>query len=96
MRKIEKKASDQAHSMLLNVHDLHIAHLQKQFDNTMRVARTRIKETIRARYRMDETLMQKDRLTKAIADVKAITGDLRYELDAGATGLQLFIAERDN
>ena len=96
LRKIEKKASDQAHSMLLNVHDLHIAHLQKQFDNTMRVARTRIKETIRARYRMDETLMQKDRLTKAIADVKAITGDLRYELDAGATGLQLFIAERDN
>lgn len=96
LRNTEKKASAQAHSMLLNVHDLHIAHLQKQFDATMRVARAHIKEKIRARYRMDETLMHKDRLAKAIADVKTITNDLRYELDAGATGLQLFIAEPDS
>lgn len=96
LRNTEKQASAQAHSMLINVHDHHIAHLQKQFDDTMRAARTRIKQKIRDRYRMNEALMQKDRLAKAMADVKAITSDLRHELDASATGLQLFITERNN
>lgn len=94
IRTFEKAASAQAHNMLGSVHDHHIDHLRKQFDKTMNVARARIKEKIRARYRMDEMLMRKDRLTKALADVTSVTSDLRYELDSSAVGMQLFVADR--
>ena len=93
LRTIEKKASAQAHNMLASVHDHHVDHLRKQFDKTMRVARERVKEKIRERYCMDEALMRKDRLAKAIADVKSITSDLKYELDSSTSGLQLFVAD---
>ena len=95
IRTIEKKASDQAHNMLRSVHDHHIEHLRKQFDETMQVARERLVDRMRARYRMDETLMRKDRLAKAIADVTTITNDLRCELNSSAAGLQLFLSEPD-
>jgi hypothetical protein len=94
IRTFEKAASAQAHNMLGSVHDHHVDHLRKQFDKTMNVARARIKEKMRARYRMDEMLMRKDRLTKALADVTSVTSDLRYELDSSAVGMQLFVADR--
>jgi len=95
IRTFEKKASDQAHSMLRSVHDHHINHLRKQFDETMQVARERLVDRMRARYRMDETLMRKDRLAKAIVDVATITNDLRYELNSSAAGLQPFLSVPD-
>jgi hypothetical protein len=59
--------------MLASVHDHHIEHLRNQFDDTMSAARKRISETLRARYHMDEMLMRKDRLAKAIADVNSLS-----------------------
>lgn len=91
MRTFEKKASTQAHVMLASVHDHHIEHLRKQFDDTMNAARRQISETLRARYHMDEMLMRKDRLAKAIADVNVLIDDLRTELGSSATGLQVLI-----
>lgn len=93
IRTVEKNAHSQAHSMLHNIHDHYIGHLQKQFDETMTTARSRIKETIQTRYHMDEELMRKDRLAKAISDVTSIISDLRYELDSSAVGLQPFIPD---
>ncbi len=90
LRSIEKKASAQAHNMLANVHDCHVNHLKKHFDKTMKVTRERIADVMRERYRMDEALMRKDRLTKAVADVTSIMSDLKYELDSAAGDLQLF------
>ncbi|WP_010220496.1 sugar kinase [Pseudomonas donghuensis] len=94
IRSIEKAASAQARVMLGTVHDHHVENLRTSFDETMAVARARVCTRLRARYRMDELLMRKDRLAKAIADVTSITSDLRYELDSSASGLQLFIADR--
>ncbi|WP_336356027.1 sugar kinase [Pseudomonas granadensis] len=94
IRSIEKAASAQARVMLGTVHDHHVENLRTSFDETMAVARARVCARLRARYRMDELLMRKDRLAKAIADVTSITSDLRYELDSSASGLQLFIADR--
>lgn len=96
VRTFEKAASAQAHNMLGSIHDHHIAHFRAHFDKLMAAAKTRITENVRARYRMDETLMSKDRLAKAIADVNAITSDLGHELATSAAGLQLFITERGN
>nr|WP_282553329.1 hypothetical protein [Providencia sneebia] len=91
MRTFEKKASSQAHTMLASVHDHHIEHLRSQFDDTMNAARKRISETLRTRYHMDEILMRKDRLAKAIADVNTLISDLRSELGPSASGLQVLI-----
>ncbi|EPX8933365.1 hypothetical protein ACW5X7_000697 [Morganella morganii] len=94
MRTFEKKASTQAHIMLASVHDHHVEHLRSQFDDTMNAARKRISETLRARYHMDEMLMRKDRLAKAIADVNTLINDLRAELGSSASGLQVLITNR--
>lgn len=90
LRTFEKAASAQAHTMLHSVHDAHVGHLRKQFDSTMAAARTRIREAVRARYKMDETLMRKDRLARTMADVASLTSDLRHDLDASAAGLHVF------
>ncbi len=92
LRTFEREASAQAHNMLASVRDHHVEHMKTHFDNSMSLVRERVKEKIRARYRMDETLMEKDRLAAAIADVSSITSDLRFELDASPTGLQPFLA----
>lgn len=94
IRTFEKAASAQAHAMLENVHDHHVQHLKKQFDKTMAAARARIVEGMRARYRLDETMMRKDRLARTLADVLSLTSDLRHELDASAAGLNVFVAGR--
>jgi hypothetical protein len=93
LRTLEKRASDQAHSMLANVHDYHVEHLRKQFDETMRVTRQRINDVLRERYKLDEALMRKDRLFKSIADVTSIMDDLKYELDSSPADLQLFVTD---
>ncbi|KKI12392.1 sugar kinase [Comamonas thiooxydans] len=92
LRTFEREASAQAHNMLASVRDHHVEHMKTHFNNSMSVVRERVKEKIRTRYRMDETLMEKDRLAAAIADVLSITSDLRYQLDASPTGLQPFLA----
>ena len=92
LRTFEREASAQAHNMLASVRDHHVEHMKTHFDNSMSLVRERVKEKIRKRYRMDEALMEKDRLAAAIADVSSITSDLRFELDASPTGLQPFLA----
>lgn len=94
LRSFEKAASAQAHTMLHGVHDAHVEHLRMQFDDTMKVARARIVDTLRARYKMDEALMIKDRLACALSTVKSLAGDLRHDLDASATGLNVLAAGR--
>lgn len=95
LRTFEREASAQAHNMLVSVRDHHVEHLKAHFNESMGVVRERIRETIRMRYRMDETLMRKDRLAAALADVLSIASDLRYELEASPVGLQLFITNDD-
>ncbi|MBB2896668.1 sugar kinase [Pseudomonas sp. AS2.8] len=95
LRSFEKATSAQAHTMLHGVHDAHVEHLRVQFDQTMAVARARIVDSVRARYKMDEALMLKDRLACALTTVKSLAGDLRHDLDASATGLNVLAAGRD-
>lgn len=92
VRAFERKTSEQAHALLFSVHDSYVAHLREQFNETMVMVRERIREKMRARYRMDEILMHKDRLASAIADVASLNSDLQYELNASAVGLQFLVA----
>jgi hypothetical protein len=88
LRAAEKDASSQAHNMLWEIRDQHVNHLRKQFDDTIATARARIKERLRDRYKMDENLMHKDRLARAIAEVMSITKDFSFELSSSPVGLQ--------
>lgn len=87
LRAAEKDASSQAYNMLWAVRDQHVNHLRKQFDDTMATARARIKERLRDRYKMDENLMHKDRLARAVAEVMSITKDFSFELSSSPVGL---------
>lgn len=93
MRKFEKAASEQARSMLASVHDHHVKHLEKQFDDVMAASRAKVAKSIQARYRIDETLMRKDRLAKAMADARSLTSDIRHELYSAAVGINPFSVE---
>jgi tellurite resistance protein len=94
LRTYEKDASIQAQNMLAYVRDQHIQHLRSAFDEAMGVIRDRVEEKLRARYRMDETLMHKDRLARAIADVKTMAEDLRYELNSSNSELSPFLSSK--
>lgn len=93
VRSHERKESAQAHALLAVIHDQYVNHLQSHFDKLMAAARDRISQNLAFRYKLDEKLMRKDRLAKAIADVNAQASDLRYELETSAAGLHLFNAE---
>lgn len=96
VRSRERKESAQAHAMLAAVYDQYVNHLHSNFDKLMAAARARVAQNLALRYKLDEKLMRKDRLAKAIADVNAQASDLRYELETSAAGLQLFNAEQQN
>ncbi len=79
-----------AHGMLLSVRDQHQAHFMGHFDELMRHLRARLRNALRERYRLDESAMEMDRLTKALADVRALVRDLLDELGRSGRTLLLF------
>lgn len=92
LRSIERKASDQAHSMLLAVQDAHIDHLQQQFNQIMKVTEKRIRHTLRANLHLDEELMFKTRLAHALADADHLAKHLQTELASSAADINPLLA----
>ncbi|MBB1504092.1 sugar kinase [Pseudoalteromonas sp. SG41-1] len=87
LRKQEQELSIQAHSLLNAISDSHYVNFCSSFDEVMRSARSRLEFTLRQRYHLDEHLMRKERLTKALADVIVLSNDLKAEIDSSASGL---------
>ncbi|MBF6618262.1 MAG: sugar kinase [Candidimonas sp.] len=87
VRVLERKASMQAHTMLIGIREQYIAHFNRQFSKTMDAVRARLIQKLRVRYHLDESLMRKDRLAKAIADVESMTKDIHTELLRSASGI---------
>jgi hypothetical protein len=87
LRKQEQELSIQAHSLLNAISDSHYENFCSSFDEVMRSARSRLEFTLRQRYHLDEHLMRKERLTKALADVIVLSNDLKAEIDSSASGL---------
>ena len=73
--------------MLNAISDSHYVNFCSSFDEVMRSARSRLEFTLRQRYHLDEHLMRKERLTKALADVIVLSNDLKAEIDSSASGL---------
>jgi len=86
----DEKARVMAHSMLMNVKEHHQRHFLHHFDQLMDQVRIRLRQSLRERYRLDEALMEKDRLAKALADVRSLQRDLLNEMGHSGRTIGLF------
>jgi hypothetical protein len=82
-----------AHAMLTNVKEHHHRHFMRHFNQLMDQLRNRLRQSLRERYRLDEYLMEKDRLAKSIADVRAHQRDLLDHIGRSGRTLALFDAD---
>lgn len=89
-RNHDQKVRSVAYEMLLSVRDRHQGHFMRHFDDLMRQLRARLRDALRERYRLDESAMEMDRLTKALADVHALRRDLLDELGRSGRTLPIF------
>lgn len=89
----DAKARVAAHAMLLSIRDYHQRHFVHQFDQLMDQMRHRMRQALRERFRLHEGLMEKDRLAKAMADVRALQRDMLEEIGNSGAALSLFRPE---
>ena len=86
----DKDVSVMAKAMLLKIKDQHSSHFMSHFDDLMRKLRSHLHQSLRQRYALDQTLMEQDRLAKALADIRVLQRDLLGELARSGQTLQLF------
>jgi hypothetical protein len=77
--------------LLRNIRDRHQEHFMHHFDDLMGKLRDRLRQAFRERYHLDQTLMEKDRLAKALADVRVLRRDLLDELGRSGRSLSIFL-----
>jgi len=90
MRNYDDKVGQVSRRMLRSIHDHHTMHYNERFDDVMDQVQARLKEGMRRRYGMDQRLVKRDRLTKALADVKTLQQDLLSQLAQSGQSLVLF------
>ena len=76
----DRHTRDQALNTLSRFKDHYQAHYLEQFDILMDQVRTRLRDSLTMRYRLDEALMRRDRISKALADVTSLRLDLQEEI----------------
>lgn len=89
----DQKARRVFQMLLQSVRDHYQAHLMESYDELMRQLRARLAEALRARYHLDQELMEKDRIAKALADVRSHSRDFLDEL--GRSGVSLIFDAED-
>lgn len=86
----DKDVSVMSKAMLLKIKDQHLSHFLSHFDDLMRKLRSHLRQSLRQRYKLDQTLMEQDRLAKALADIHVLQRDMLSELAHSGQTLQLF------
>lgn len=87
VRRRDQAMRDVSHALLRNVQEHHLTHFMLHFDRMMQALRRHLQQSLRRRYRLDERLMEHDRLACALADTSRFQRDL---LDAlGRSGRDL-------
>ena len=86
----DKDVSVMAKAMLLKIKDQHLSHFMSHFDDLMRKLRSHLRQSLRQRYALDQTLMEQDQLAKALADISVLQRDLLGELARSGQTLKLF------
>lgn len=90
MRFHDGQVSAFAHAMLQNVRDHHQVHYITSFDDMMRKLRAHLVRNMRQRLGLDQSLGERDRLGKALADVRMFQRDLLDALAGSGQTIDLF------
>lgn len=92
LRKSDSEFSARAFEMLISIQDSHASHFMAHFDKLMGEIRKQLSQSLRKRYALDQSLMEQDRLNKALADIGVLQRDILSELAVSGQTLQLFDA----
>jgi hypothetical protein len=90
MRFHDGQVSAFAHAMLQNVRDHHQVHYITSFDGMMRKLRAHLVRNMRQRLGLDQSLGERDRLGKSLADVRMFQRDLLDALAGSGQTIDLF------
>lgn len=74
------QARSVAYAILEDMREQYMTHYLEHFDIMMDSVRRKMQDCLAVRYRLDETIMRRDRLAKAIADVASLKLDLEDQL----------------
>ncbi|WP_139330871.1 hypothetical protein [Sphaerotilus natans] len=87
VRRRDQAMRELSQAMLRSILDRHLVHFMVHFDQLMQALRRHLQQSLRRRYRLDERLMEHDRLACALADASRFQRDM---LDAlGRSGRDL-------
>ncbi|MGL4187305.1 MAG: hypothetical protein ACRCTM_00305 [Sphaerotilus sulfidivorans] len=93
VRRHDSAVRQVSQAMLDNIHDQHMVHFMTRFDDLMRHLRRHLESRLRHRYRLDQHLMEHDRLACALADARTFRRDLLDALSRSGQALTLFQSE---
>jgi hypothetical protein len=86
----DEKARVVAHSMLMSIKEHHHQHFMRHFKQLMDQVKARLRQSLRERYRLNEQLMEKDRLAVSIGHVRSLQRDLLDQIGRSGHTLGLF------
>jgi len=91
MRFHDGQVSAFGHAMLQNLRDHHQVHYLTHYDDMMRKLRSHLMRNMRQRLGLDQRLGERDRLGKALADVRMLQRDLLDALAGSGQTTDLFV-----
>lgn len=89
----DERARVMAHSMLMSIKEHYQRHFMHHFNHLMAQVRARLRQSLRERYRLNETLMEKDRLAVSIGNVRSLQRELLNHIGRSGQTLALFDVE---
>lgn len=89
----DERARVVAHSMLTSIKEHYQHHFMHHFNHLMTRVRARLQQSLRERYRLNESLMEKDRLAVSIGNVRSLQRELLNHIGRSGQTLALFDAE---
>lgn len=89
----DEQARVMAHSMLMSIKEHHQHHFMHHFNYLMTQVRARLRQSLRERYRLNESLMEKDRLAVSIGAVRSLQRELLDHIGRSGQTLALFDVE---
>ncbi|MES2899530.1 MAG: hypothetical protein V4723_07365 [Pseudomonadota bacterium] len=82
-----------AHAMLMSLKEQHFSHFMSHYKQLMGQLRARLRQSLRERYRLNETLLEKDRLSVSLGQVRSLQRDLLDHIGRSGQTLSIFEPE---
>lgn len=87
IHRVDTEQRDMISRVIYAIRDTHREHYLNFFDNIMARLRHTLEKCLTVRYRLDEDFMRRDRLNKALADVRSLRSDMLEVIGESASSL---------